>query len=713
MTISRREFLQSGSALVLGLVLQPARAAASFAPNAFLRIGSDGSIVLASKNPEIGQGVKTSMPQIVAEELDVDWQQVRVEQALLDEPKLGDQFAGGSTAIKENYMALRKAGAAAREMLVAAAAAQWKVAPAACFTERGHVVRRDTKARLSYAQLAAAASALPVPATPVLKERKNFHLIGSFVGGVDARAIVRGKAEFGLDARPAGALVAMVERSPVFGGKVGSFDASAALRVPGVLQVLQLDATPEPTRMVAGVAVVATSTWAAMQGRKALVVHWEGDAGESDERLRRAFAQAIDAPGTPIRNDGDTAAAFKLCKKLHNAVYEVPFLAHATMEPMNYCADVRAERALVWGPTQNPGAVLGYATRITGLPKEKIEVRMTRSGGGFGRRLMTDYAWEAIALSTMTGKPVLVVWTREDDLRHDFYRPAGMYRMTAGLDEHGQLLAWHCSASTTSRRAFAGSKDAAHVTEVFPDAFPAGFIEHFRLDYVATKSPVPVGALRGPGHNATAWTDECFLDELATLGGSDPVAFRLKLLGEGERKMPFRDHGGPAYSTTRLKNVIRLAADKAQWSKNAPKGRFRGFASHFMFGAYVAEVVTVSLEGPNGYKVDSVVAVVDCGTVINKSGALAQIEGGIIDALSVAQGQAIHIENGRTREGNFDSYPLLRMKDAPKIEVHLVDSSESPEGLGEISLPPLPAALCNALFAATGKRIRRLPIRLA
>jgi isoquinoline 1-oxidoreductase beta subunit len=338
---------------------------------------------------------------------------------------------------------------------------------------------------------------------------------------------------------------------------------------------------------------------------------------------------------------------------------------------------------------------------------------MTRVGGGFGRRLMADYAYEAIYISKAVSKPVQVVWTREDDIHHDYFRPAGMYKIKAGLDENNKLVAWKICASTTSRGVFSNPMEAnPSRTEVFPDGFPAGFVRNFRVEYTPVVSFVPRGAWRAPGHNVTAWIDQSFIDEMALLAGKDPVAFRLEILGDDDKMMPYRDHGGPEYSTARLKNVINLAAEKSNWSKPAPKGIYRGFACHFMFGAYVAEVVTISLSDSNQIKIESVVCVVDCGIVVNKSGAMNQLEGGVIDGLSAALHQAVHIEGGKAKESNFHNYPLLRMKEAPIVDVHLVDSDAHPEGLGEMSLPPVAAALCNAIYAATGKRIRKLPIAL-
>lgn len=723
-TFARRDFLKLSGLTTAGLLLSIDFAKASvikisdaadgpFEPSVYLSISSDNKIMLFAKNPEIGQGVKTSFPMIIAEELEVNWKDVEVKQGLLDN-RFGAQFAGGSTGIKSNFDTLRKAGAAAKEMLIEAAARKWQISLDKCYASEGKVFRKDTHASLTYGELAADAAKLGMRENPTLKNPKEYKIIGQAISGVDNPAIVTGKAEFGIDARPKGMLVAVVERCPVFGGKVKSFDSAAALRVAGVEQVIVIEPNKMPTQVVGGVAVVARNTWAAMKGRKALKVEWDYSGGEteSDENLKSQFEKNISGSGDVLRNDGQAEDALSKCAKVHEGVFEAPFLAHVPMEPMNYIADVKADSVEVWGPTQVPGSVRGAAAELTGVAPAKIKVRMTRVGGGFGRRLMADYAWEAIALSKAISKPVQVVWTREDDIAHDYYRPAGLYHIKAGLDANNKLVAWHIKSSSTSRRMFSGATSGTHETEVFPDGFPAGFIPHFKMEYLPVVSKVPRGAWRAPGHNVTAWVDQTFIDEMAALAGKDPVAFRLEILGDEDKIMPYRDHGGPVYSTKRLKNVIRLAAEKGHWSKPAPKGIYRGFAAHFMFGAYVAEVISISMPDATTIKLESAVAVVDCGLVINRSGALNQLEGGIIDGLSAALNSAIHIENGQVKERNFDDYKLMRMKDAPSVEVHLVESSESPEGLGEMTLPPVAAALSNALFAATGKRVRKLPIVL-
>jgi isoquinoline 1-oxidoreductase subunit beta len=728
-SLNRRDFLKlsglSSAGLLLGISFLNSKIAnakildetgeKNFEPSVYLKIGSDGKIIIFSKNPEIGQGIKTALPQIIAEELEVRWDQIEVQQGLLDN-RFGAQFAGGSTGVKSNFDTVRKAGAAAREMLVEAASRKWQISLDKCYAKEGFVLRNDSQEKLSYGDIAEAASKLNVRENPKLKDRKDYKIIGQAIPGVDNKKIVTGTVEFGLDARPKGMLVAVIERCPVYGGTIKSYDDSATLKIAGVIQTVKLDASKDATQMGAGIAVVAKNTWAAMKGRKALKIEWENPAGEneSDESLNAQFEKNISSKGEVLRDDGNVDDAFANTKKIHEATFEAPFLAHAPMEPMNYIADVRADGVDLWGPTQVPGTVRRFAATLTGLTPDKIKVRMTRVGGGFGRRLMADYAYEAISLSKALSKPVQVVWTREDDLQHDYFRPAGMYKIKAALDENNKLVAWHLKSSSTSRGRFSDpNHKTPHATEVFPDGFPAGFIPHFRMEYLPVTSKVPRGAWRAPGHNVTAWLDQTFIDEMANLAGKDPVAFRLEVLGEEDKLMPYSDHGGPVYSTKRLKNVIKLAAEKSNWNKPTPKGMFRGFAAHFMFGAYVAEVVTISISSPNTIKVENVVAVVDCGLVINKSNALNQLEGGIIDGLSAALGQAVHIENGRAKESNFDDYKLLRMKDAPQVDVHLVESNEDPEGLGEMSLPPIPAALSNAVFAATGKHVRKLPIQLS
>jgi isoquinoline 1-oxidoreductase beta subunit len=723
---SRREFLKivaiAGAGLVIGInstansSVQAQPMASSFEPNAFLKIGSDGSIVIISKNPEIGQGIKTSLPQIIAEELEVDWKSIVVQQGGLDQ-RLGQQGAGGSAGVKSNFDNLRKAGAAAREMLVEAASLRWNVSKESCNAKEGFVTNSIKGEKLSYGQLAEAASKLKLPDNPKLKDIEDFVIIGKPLAGVDNEKIVTGKAEYGLDSRPKGMSVAVIRRSPVFGGKVKRIDESQALKIAGVEQVIRIEPTKDPAQLIGGVAIIARNTWAAIKASKALIIEWDIDSGhlDTDQSLRNQFEANINKKGEVIREDGDIDKVFSQSERVIEQTFAVPFLAHASLEPQNYIADVRPDSVEVWGPTQSPGLVRFFAVGLTGVARDKVKVSMTRSGGGFGRRLAADYACEAIYLSKAIGKPVQVVWTREDDMTHDFYRPAGKYKLKAALDTKNRLAAWHLVASTTARGTFAlpiGNQPAppAYQTEVFPDSFPAGFIPNFRVEYTPVATRVPRGFWRAPGHNATVWVDQSFIDDVAKVAGKDPVTFRLDLLGSEDKKMPYRDHGGPTYSTQRLANVINLLADKTNWHTPLPNGMFRGFACHFMFGAYVAMVATISNQKQGVIIIEEITVMADCGIVINPSSARNQLEGGIIDGLSVALGQAIHIEDGAVKEKNFDSYKLMRMKDAPRINVHFVTSKESPEGLGEMSLPLVAPALCNAIYAATKIRITKLPI---
>ncbi len=720
--INRRNFIKisglTGTGLILSfpLIAQTEKKPTfTFEPNGFLKIGADNSILIFAKNPEIGQGVKTSLPMIIAEELEVDWEQIEVQQANYKFDKsLGSQFAGGSTAIKDNWESLRKVGASAKEMLIKAAANQWEITIENCYAQSGKVFNRSNKEVLTYGEIAEAASRLTIPEKPVLKDPKDFKIIGTAKANVDSRAIATGQPIFGLDAKPKGMLTAAIVKCPVFGGTIKHIQSAAALAVPGVEQVVEISAAANPTQRVAGVAVIAKNTWAAFKGKNALQVEWDLGEGatESSIALQQQMNEKTSKVGEiQLREDGNITEALKHADKLLEATYEVPFLYHATMEPMNYIADVKADSIECWGSTQVPSSVSYYANKITGIPRENIKVYQARTGGGFGRRLTADYASEAIYLSHKIGKPVQIIWTREEDLQHDYYRPMGMYKLKGGLDKSGNITAWHINAATTSRYLFRKADVSPHGTELFPDGFPAGFIPNFKMEYSPITTQVSTGAWRAPGHNATCFVDQSFLDELVVAADKDPIDFRLALLGEADKEMPYDDHGGPTYLTARLKNVIKKVAALSNWNQPAAKGIFRGFAAHFMFGAYVAEVIEISLGEDNRPIIEKVYAVVDCGIVVNKLGALAQIEGGIIDGLSATIYGGITIQNGRVVQSNFHDYPMLRLPESPEVIVELIDSQAHPEGLGEISLPTVSAALCNAIFRATGKRIRQLPLK--
>lgn len=719
--INRRKFIQVSGLSSAGLLLafhlpgksNPEKAVEEIELNAYLKISTDGRIQIVAKNPEIGQGVKTSLPMIVAEELEVEWDQIEVVQAGADS-RLGAQFAGGSMSVKTNWDALRNAGATAKAMLIQAAAKKWKVSQEDCHASAGVVYRKGRKKGIPYGDLVSAAAKLEVPTDVPLKSPSAYKILGKSIPGVDNLALVTGKPIFGLDSRPSGALIAVLQRSPVFGGVVESFDATAALQVPGVVEVVEVKASASKMQNRSSVAVLAKNTWSAMKGRSLLQVKWKVEKGqeESNRRIRTELDKLTNQKGEiELRNDGNVEEAFANAPTVLEATYEVPFLYHATLEPQNYFADVKEDSVYLCGSTQVPGGIPGLASRITGIPVEKITLDQNRNGGGFGRRLTADYAVEAIVLSQQLKKPVQVVWTREDDIHHDFYRPAGMYKFKGALDENGKLAAWYLRSATTSRYLYRGSKDSPHSTEVFPDGFPAGFVPNFKMEYSPLATTIPTGAWRAPGHNATCFIDQSFIDEMAHAAGKDPVKFRLELLGDEDKMMPYADHGGPTYSTKRLRRVIEEAADWGSWWAPPTRFRHRGFAAHFMFGAYVAQVVEIQLDEKKWPIVKQVYAVVDCGILINKSGALAQLEGGIIDGLSAALYGGVQIREGRTKQDNFDTYPLLRYQEAPKIDIQILKSTERPEGLGEMTLPLISAALGNAIFAATGERIRSLPLK--
>jgi isoquinoline 1-oxidoreductase beta subunit len=733
--LDRRTFLKIGATAAGGLVVGvwPARASSDavagqpVALGAFVELDPDGRVVVFSPRPEVGSGVKTALAMLIAEELDVDWKVVQVRQPEQLDPKYLDQFTGGSAGISDSWEPLRKAGAAARALLVAAAAAEWQVAASECRTERGSVVHAASGRRLPYGALVVRASALPAPENPPLKSDAEFRIAERPTPTVDLAEIVTGRITYGLDVRLPGMLRAVVERSPVFGGKVARFDASRALAVPGVRKVVELPAhrfalkSGRPVMVADGVAVIATSTWAAMKGRKALRVEWdEGPhSAESSEALRARLQKlASDPPGKVLRNDGDVDAAFASAAKTVEAVYEVPFVEASPLEPVNCAALVRDGTCELWAPTQNPYNARSFAGTVLGMPEESwktaIIVHMIRPGGGFGRRLDTDYAAEAAYLAAQVpGEPVSVMSTRRDELTHGLYRSNGYHRMRAALDGEGALIAWSHHLANVSRYRYQHGESPPWDSEIYQDDFPAGHAPNFRVAYSETASPVPIGYFRSMAPGATNFPIECFLDEVARAAGKDPLAFRLALIGEG-RVLPYSNYGGPQLDTRRLKRVLELAAEKGEWGKPAPKGRARGIAGGFVFGSYSAAVADVSLGRARAVRVDRLVSVVDCGRVVNPAGARKQIEGAMNDAINLALKLEITFERGRVLQKNFTEYPVARMRDSPRgIEGYLVESEKPPTGLGEIPVPPAVSAIANAVSALTGKRVRKLPVRTA
>lgn len=700
---SRRDFLKgtvaTTGALVIGFTVPAAARLAHAAatapgplvPNAFLRITPDGQVTVVCGLSEMGQGVHTGIAMLVAEELDADWTTVRLEQAPADNvyanPSFGIQATGGSTSIRANYEPMRKAGATARQMLVNAAANAWGVDPAACSTENGRVVHPDGRS-IEYGKLVAAAGALPVPSEVRLKDAKDFRILGKGLRRLDTPTKIDGTARFGLDVRLPGMLTAVMAHAPVPGAKVVSFDDVAARAIPGVRQVVQI---PQ------GVAVLAEGFWAAVQGRDALVVKWDEGAlaALSSESISASLTEATLRPGKVAREEGDAGVP---AARTIEAVYEAPYLAHACMEPMNCTAWVRADSAELWSPTQAPGPHREIVAKLTGLPLERVQVHTTYLGGGFGRRFAPDFAIGATLLSKVAGAPVKLVYTREDDMRAWFYRPASVVRFRAGLDDAGQPV------SVTARIAAPSIMLAAQFVKELPNGIDDPAVEgisdcpyafpNLRVEYVQTEPGVQVWFWRSVGHSQNAYFLEAFVDELAAEAGKDPVEFRRALLG----KQP------------RLRGVLDLAAQKAGWGAPLPAGVHRGVAVASSFGSHVAQVAEVSVGTDGRPRVRRIVAAVDCGRTVNPTLIARQIEGAIVYGLSAALHERITFKAGRVEQGNFSDYPMLRMDEMPRVEVHIVPSDEAPGGIGEPGLPAATPAVVNAMFAATGRRIRRLPV---
>ena len=673
-------------------------AATPFALNAFIAIGSDDVVTLIVNKSEMGQGVYTSLPMLIAEELECDWSKVRVESApvgsVYNHTAFGLQMTGGSTSVSSEWERLRKAGAVVREMLVTAAADTWKVERESCRAEKGRVIHESGQA-LTYGQLAAKAATMDPPKEVDLKEPSAFKVIGKPMHRLDNWEKVTGTALFGLDATTPGMLTAVVARAPVFGGKVKSFNAEKAKAVPGVQGVIPVEA---------GIAVVATNFWSANLGRRALEVLWdEGPLAKlSTAGMREEYASLARTPGTVARKEGGPEAAFAKAAKQIHAEYEVPYLAHAMMEPLNCLVDLRPHSCEIWTGTQFQTADRDAAARVAGLKTEEVTLHTTYLGGGFGRRAnpQSDFVVEAVQVAKAVRKPVKVVWTREDDIKGGYYRPMWYDRITAGLDSKNNLIAWQ--HTIVGQSILKGSPFEEGLTTDGIDGTSVEGAEDIPYEIpsvlVDLHSPtigVPVQWWRSVGHSHTAFVVESFIDEVAHKAGQDPFEFRRKLLA-----------GHP-----RHRNVLELAAQKAGWGTPLPSGRARGIALHESFGSFVAQVAEVSLDPPGKVRVHRVVCAVDCGRVVNPNTVEAQMESGIVYGLSAALYGAITFKDGRVEQRNFNDYPVLRMNEMPNVEVYIMPSQEQPGGVGEPGVPPIAPAVTNALFAITGKRIRRLPIR--
>ena len=707
---SRRKFLKDSAVLMSGLVIGfylPMRGGRAYAadaqpkqvypPNAFIRIAPDDSITIIVNKSEMGQGVYTSLPMLIVEELEADWSRIRVESApvaaVYNNTVSGMQNTGGSTSVFSSWDQLRRVGASARILLIRAAAQEWDVPESECYAENSQVIHAKSGKKSSYGALADAAAKLPLPDNVELKSPKDFKLIGRPMKRLDTPEKINGKAQFGIDVYLPGMLTILIARSPVFGGRVKHFDATEARKQPGVEGIYQV---------ATGIAVAATGFWPAKTARELLEIEWEEGPGAelSTPKMRAEYLELAKKPGAVARKDGDTRRGFKAAHKSISAEYELPYLAHATMEPLNVVVDLKPDHCTVWTGTQAQTMDRAMAAKTAGLKPEQVEIHTTYLGGGFGRRAnpKSDFVTEAVQVAKAIGKPVKVVWTREDDLRGGYYRPMWADRIEAGIAEDGKPLAWKhtiVGQSIVADTPFEASmtKDGIDITSVEGAATLPYAIPNLQVELHSPKNAVPVQWWRSVGHSHTAFVVETMIDELAHLAGKDPVAYRLDIL--------------PAAS--RYRGVLQLAADKAAWGKmKLLADHAYGVAVHKSFNSYVAEIAEVSLE--NGkIRVHRVVAAVDCGMVINPDGVRQQIESAIVYGLSAALHGAITLENGRVMQSNFNDYAPLRFSEMPQVEVHIVASSEPPTGIGEPGTPPIAPAVANAVFALTGKRMRRMP----
>ncbi|MFT6958131.1 MAG: isoquinoline 1-oxidoreductase beta subunit [Halieaceae bacterium] len=713
--LSRRSFIKlsgvAGGGLVLGfhLTVNAAGTRVTTTLNAYVQVRPDNIMVIAAKNPEVGQGVKTSLPMIVAEELDVDWAQVEVVQSDIDKSRYGSQIAGGSLSIPSNWMPLRQAGATARAMLLQAAAQEWGVAVTRCHTEAGSVLHPQSGRRISYGELAPAAAKLEVPnvASLVLKKPSEFKILGRRITGVDNQAIVTGQPLFGIDQSVAGMKYAVYEKCPARGGSVKSANLEAVKRLPGVVDAFILAGNGDVTQLSAGVAIVADSTWAAFSARKALNVEWdETDAADDDwnEMVTAANALKTQTGETLLETHGDVDKALASATNTVEAFYSYPFLAHAPMEPQNCTASFKDGRCELWAPTQTPQWARETVASSLGIEPEAVTINQIRMGGGFGRRLLNDFCSEAAAISRHAGLPIKLQWSREDDTAFDFYRVGGFHALKGGLDASGRITAWDNHFITFTEDGETPTRGAS----LNSNEFPAPLIDNTRLSQTMRHTGIPGGWWRAPGSNGIAFAVQSFIHELAVAAKRDHLEVLLELMSRPTREAG--EGAGTPLDTQRAAAVIALAAEKAGWGLSLPSGHAHGLAFHFSHAGYFAEVAQVSVDEKRKLTLHRVTVAADVGPIINMSGAENQVQGSVIDGYSAMAAQAVNFSRGRIKESNFHDYPLLRVHMAPKIDVHFLQSDHPPTGLGEPALPPLAAAVTNAIYAATGTRVRELPL---
>lgn len=707
--LDRRQFLKFtglvGGGLMLSFTTPRVLAnAATLQPNGYIKIDATG-IVLYAKNPEIGQGVKTSLPMIVAEELDAAWDEVEVVQSAIDQGAYGAQFAGGSMSIPMNWDALRRSGAAARAMLVEAAAKRWGVEAASLSTRDSHVIHAASGRKLRYTELAAEAAALrvPDPRSLTLKKRDQFRLLGKRITGVDNHALVRGEPLFGIDQSLPGMKFAVYQKCPAIGGKVASANLDEIKAMPGVSDAFVLDGNGNAGELLPGVAIIADNTFSAIKAKRALKVEWdETEASKDSWSHAKAEADRLrNESGPPVVNTGDVDAAFASSAKQASGFYTYHFVSHATLEPQNCTAWFKDGALELWAPTQTPGQGIGSAAKVVGISPSKVTLHQLRCGGGFGRRLYNDFTTEAAAIAKRAGVPIKLQWTREDDMAYDLYRAGGFHQMDGAVDENGKITGWRdrfITFTNDGRRPVSGGG-------LSPGVFPAGLVDNMRVEQTALPWKNRCAAWRAPGSNVFGFVVQGFLDELAHLAGRDSLEVLLEVLGE-----PRQMGGRRGMHTGRAAGVVKLAAKEAGWGRELPDGHGMGIAFYYSHAGHIAEVAEVSVDDDKRVNVHKVTVAADVGPIVNLSGAENQMQGSVVDGLSTMMGLSVTFENGRVEQSNFDQYPMLRMPSTPDVAVHFVDSDYPPTGLGEPALPPLAPAVCNAIFAACGHRIRTLPI---